>query len=463
MASRELIILGAGFSAAISPEMPLLNTLGIAAIERAGLTGDPRVPTSKFSEGFTFENWLTTLAEDQPHLSSVVNGDNAALFLRLRSAMVEILGEAEQSALGEGLPSWLASLILLLHHRQATVITFNYDRLIEIALERVSVVDTSPQNLALVSTRDVLWNRPPVPVGDDVYGGNFLPTFRLLKLHGSLDWWIAPHDETGSTLVRKRLEIVNGVPRAMSDAERSQLLPGREVFAVPPTLSKAPYYRNFLTRELWSSSYEALREASTISIVGYSVPAADVTLLGMIEQATRQREVSVEVVNLSPGPIVKRLRDMGIDNVSEIGGGNCVAEFVERYSTRANERFSHSMRLNGPLAPPDYPVVVTTKMVDKENLFYRVIDQHVEGTCLVLEAIPRGRNFMNAASNDALFGDLQPRPMSVEIAKALEANSKVIVRVEGRTFLPVSAVPASGPIPGGPLALLVSAVETRTD
>ena len=70
---------------------------------------------------------------------------------------------------------------------------------------------------------------------------------------------------------------------------------------------------------------------------------------------------------------------------------------------------------------------------------------------------------MNAASNDALFGDLQPRPMSVEIAKALEANSKVIVRVEGRTFLPVSAVPASGPIPGGPLALLVSAVETRTD
>ena len=202
--------------------MPLLNTLGIAAIERAGLTGDPRVPTSKFSEGFTFENWLTTLAEDQPHLSSVVNGDNAALFLRLRSAMVEILSEAEQSALDEGPPSWLASLILLLHHRQATVITFNYDRLIEIALERVSVVDTSPQNLALVSTRDVLWNRPPVPVGDDVYGGNFLPTFRLLKLHGSLDWWIRRSTDPLKGPLLSKLLNPRTLELVLCGAERSQ-------------------------------------------------------------------------------------------------------------------------------------------------------------------------------------------------------------------------------------------------
>jgi hypothetical protein len=461
MASHEVVILVAGFSAALSAKMPLLNTLGVSAIERAGLSGDPRVPTAKFGEGFNFENWLTTLAEDQPHLSSVVNGENLALFLRLRSAMVEILSEAEQSALDETSPSWLATLILLLHHRQATVITFNYDRLIEIAIERLAVVDPSPQNLALVSTRDVLWNRPPVPVGDDVYGGDFLPTFRLLKLHGSLDWWIAPHDETGSTLVRKRLEIADGMPRTTSDAQRSQLLPGRDVFAVPPTHSKAPYYRNFLTRELWNSSYEALRTASVISIVGYSLPAADVTLLGMLEQATRGREVTVEVVNLKPQPIAGRLREMGIDNIGEVGGPDCVAQFVENYSTRANERFVHSMKLNGPLVPQDYPVVVTTKMVDKENLFYRVINQHVEEAYLVLEAIPRGRNFMNAASNDAL-GDIQPRPMSVEIAKALEASSRVIVRAEGRTFLPVTAAPASAPIPGGPLALLVSAVETWT-
>ncbi|HEY5265641.1 MAG TPA: hypothetical protein VIJ40_02390 [Acidimicrobiales bacterium] len=458
MTSREVVVLGAGFSHAISAKMPLLNDLGVAAIERVGLTGDPRVPTTKFREGFTFENWLTTLAEDQPHLSSAVNGDNAALFLKLRNSVVEVLNEAEIFALMETPPRWLATLVLLLHHRQATVVTFNYDRLIEIALERLFVVDTSPKDLALVGARDALLNRPPVPVGDDVYGGDFFRTFQLLKLHGSLDWWIAPHDETGSTLIRKRLEVKDGFPQAMNAAQRSQLLPGREVFAVPPTHSKAPYYRNFITRELWSSSYEVLREASTISIVGYSLPAADVTLLGMLEQATRGRDIHVEVVNREPEPIAKRLRDMGIANVSEISGDDSVEQFVSNYAARANDRFRYSMRLNGPLAPPDYPVVVTTKMVDKENLFYRVIDLHNEASCLVLDAIPRGRNFTNAASNDEL-GDIHPRSMSVEIAKALEGSSRVVVRVGERTLLPVSTVTASGPILGGPLALLVSAVE----
>jgi len=464
MTSRDVVILGAGFSHAISPAMPLLNTLGIAVIERAGLAGDPRVPKSAFGEGFTFENWLTILADDQPHLSAAVNGDNAALFLKLRDAMVEVLSEAEKSTLEEKPPPWLASLTLLLHHRRATVVTFNYDRLLEVALERLLIVDPSPRDPALVGIRDVLWNRPPVAVGDDVYGGNFFPTFRLLKLHGSLDWWIAPHDESGSTLIRKRLQIVNGAPQAMTDAQRSQLLPGREVFAVPPTHSKAPYYRNFLTRELWSSSYRALQEATTISIVGYSLPAADVMLLGMLEQATRDRDVHIEVVNPDPGPIAERLRGMGMHNVSEISSTECVADFVDKYAERASDAFRHSMRLNGPLIPPDFPVVVTTKMAEGENLFYRVIDLHVEGDSgrLVLDAIPRGRALANAASADEL-GDIHPRPMAVEIAKALTGTTKIIVRVEERTFLPLTAAQAWGPGPGGPIALLVSALEIRTN
>jgi hypothetical protein len=64
----DVIILGAGFSKAIFPEMPTLDELGTLSIKRAGLTDDPLIPILSSPSGFTFETWLATLAEPQPYL-----------------------------------------------------------------------------------------------------------------------------------------------------------------------------------------------------------------------------------------------------------------------------------------------------------------------------------------------------------------------------------------------------------
>lgn len=453
------MIFGAGFSNAISTRMPLVNDLGVLAIERAGLDRDTEIPSFPFSAAFTFENWLTSLAEDQPHLSQAENSQNRALFTRLKTAIAQVLTEIERSVVEEDQPPWLAQLTLLLHHRRATVMTFNYDRLLEVSLERLYLVHDAPWSPRMVEVRDTLWGLPPVPSFSGEPDGGFAPTFRLLKLHGSLDWWIAPNDDNGTSLLRHESQLINDVPRPLSETERSRTLPGREIFIVPPMLSKSPYYRNFVTRELWRTSFKALREAKTISIVGYSLPAADVMLLGMLEQATRGRDVRIEVVNLDTSDVASRLDAMEFLNVVEYSGEECLPKFVSAFAERSEADLRELLRYRGPVVPPDNALVVTTK-VGADSLYSRVVEIHLDETTgmAVLKAIPRGRNLSIAASGDE-FGEVKPRPMAVELAKAIEDAKGIVIREGKRTLRPVSAEIAWGHSGGGPVALLLCAVD----
>jgi hypothetical protein len=104
-------------------------------------------------------------------------------------------------------------------------------------------------------------------------------TFRLLKLHGSLDWWAVPKDVSGATLNREETYGTFERPAELTDEERHRTLHGRERFIIPPLSLKGTYYRNPLTRELWRQADQALHRATRISIVGYSIPPADFVMV----------------------------------------------------------------------------------------------------------------------------------------------------------------------------------------
>lgn len=182
----DVFILGAGFSRAVSTEMPLTDALGKRAIERAGVQADPRVPKRGFTKG-RFETWLSRLAEDQPDLDEARNLENRALFTRLSAALAEVLDEAQEAALADGLPGWLDRLIRAAHVRGSTVLTFNYDTLVERAVDQAGL--WSYQAGRGVHWFDVMGDMPPevvVPGGlaEEGYEGR---TVELLKLHGSLN------------------------------------------------------------------------------------------------------------------------------------------------------------------------------------------------------------------------------------------------------------------------------------
>jgi hypothetical protein len=128
--TRDVLILGAGFSRAVSDHLPLVDELGNSCLDVGGLRDDPRVPVGGFRGG-SFETWLSRLADELPYLSVQENLENQALFEQFGAAIASVLGEGVQEALAGGCPVWLTEFVRVAHKRRATLITFNYDPLIE--------------------------------------------------------------------------------------------------------------------------------------------------------------------------------------------------------------------------------------------------------------------------------------------------------------------------------------------
>jgi hypothetical protein len=105
-ATRDVLILGAGFSRAVSDRLPLVDELGNSCLVDVSLGDDPRVPDGGFSGG-SFETWLSRLADEQPYLRVQENLENQALFERFSAAISDVLGDAVQQTLAAGCPDWL--------------------------------------------------------------------------------------------------------------------------------------------------------------------------------------------------------------------------------------------------------------------------------------------------------------------------------------------------------------------
>lgn len=305
----DALILGAGFSRAVSDGMPLVDELGNMCLAAGGFRGDPRVPAGGFSGG-SFETWLSRLADEQPYLTAGENLENQALFERFSSAIAEVMGERVQEALAGGCPAWLADFVRVAHERRARVVTFNYDTLVECAAGTGLLFEWGMREP--VFWAELTGDVPSWPPGPAHLGAEPAETLRLLKLHGSLNWYWAQGDASGVSIARRKLPGFFGGPDAYTEEDRRRVLPGRVPFVVPPSAVKSPYYRNPVIREIWQQAAAALRSARRVFILGYSLPPTDLTFAGMLADALRSSAAPLTVVDLR-GPAVKdRLVSLGI-------------------------------------------------------------------------------------------------------------------------------------------------------
>lgn len=302
-ANDEVFILGAGFSRAISEHLPLTDELGNLVLERDPDHLGRSASKSYFSNG-TFESWLSRRGESQPYLSAAENLASQAVFARGTNLIAEVLDERVANALRGPMPTWLGELVSIWHLRNSNVLTFNYDPLIECAFQTMSFVDWRAQSRFQWGS---LINYSPDGKAGSSYGeveGNLAPhsSFRLWKLHGSLNWHWVPGDETGATVRRGRLPGEFGQPNPVTDVELNWSAPGRERFIVPPAALKSGYYGNPVTRAIWRRSYEALSRAKRITLMGYSIPQTDLSTSGMLAEAlATATEARVRVVDFNPG------------------------------------------------------------------------------------------------------------------------------------------------------------------
>jgi hypothetical protein len=424
----DVFILGAGFSRAIADLMPLTDELGNLVVDACGLGSDPRIPSEGFTNGY-FENWLSLLAEPQPQLRSYQNTSNRALFGQVADGIATVLERRQLDVLAKEPPAWLNDLLSVLHVRRAAVLTLNYDNLVESAVEGHHLWDHLANQR--ITTQDILNGIPQL--AQPTYaslGGRVNRTFSLLKLHGSLRWYWSPDDKTGATLQRWTTPGSFGAPLELDEALRSRLMPGREPFLVPPASLKSSYYRNLVTRELWRRASDALSEATTIYLCGYSMPATDVVFAGMIRDAVRQRSVRVVVADPRADEIGTRASRLGIDpsTIECLDGDRPIAALVADYVDRQATEIATDLMSTRAVDDSSLGSLVVS-WGEEESLSHRLVHAVVG----IQVAPDRSEIVLMLHDHNHGLHVLAPQPSQLgELIGAIEGCRRVVADVGGR-------------------------------
>ena len=334
---RDVFILGAGFSKTVSTQMPTMVELGAEVRERLSDDGSlaSAIPASL---GDNIELWMTYLSQPQPWLRKPDIDLHRSLGGRIRQSITDVVEERTVSASASIAPDWLRRLIMAWHRRQAVVITLNYDTLIEKAARDFQV----PEKKSVLHPADIY---PPYFAniisrsGAGLWGSDVLRTFRLLKLHGSVNWHYSGREVFyGETIFFSDVpEFGPTADEAAHDATTAELrdmTADKETLLIPPVSEKTTYFNNETVRALWKDAAAALQGAAAFYIVGYSLPISDLGMRFFLAGNSPDVDSPIHVVDIDTN-VLERYRkflnraDMGAEYV---GLDNPVVQFACDYA-----------------------------------------------------------------------------------------------------------------------------------
>lgn len=286
-------LLGAGFSKAISSNMPTMAELGEALALR---TRYGMVPGAISGD---VESVLTYTSVPQPWLPEPAILRNRAVFEELVVGIVNVLEERTNTAMQEELPlkGWLHTLVAHWHQEQSSIVSLNYDTLLERAA-------CSYDDLVDGSGRLTLQNLYPIPLTPapmrriPIVGSEQRSTFRLIKLHGSVNWFYSSRATPGDQIyLGLGSEWTNETARDNWKDDVRDKVPA----IIPPTLDKGSYLNHDSLRSLWAQAAEALRNADRVVVMGYSLPDTDLTMRFFMENCSEDWN-SKELVVVDKNP-----------------------------------------------------------------------------------------------------------------------------------------------------------------
>jgi len=472
VAPHMVLILGAGFSRSVSDHLPLVDELGNEAAGVVGLGPADGVPTPFL--GGEFEVWLSRQAQPQPYRSAAEDADAHARYLRLADGIARVIDQRVAAALERPAPDWLVALVRVLHARRATVLTFNYDPLVECAVKAARLhdwttlirygVDDPPGQP--VGYRNVLVDGEPRPHFGG-YGGGVgaagLSTFRLLKLHGSTTWYGVPGDLTGAALRSFRLPGRFGAPNAIDDAERRREMPGHYPFIVPPTASKNGFYGDPLLRQIWEQAARALRSDAQVHLVGYSLSLTDLVTRGLLQDNLPAGSV-VDVADRDPRAalpadpprVVERLGDLGYVEGNVHGGSRCIPDLVEALVAQQASQVLAQL-VDRTVPGSDYtgkPMVVGSEP-DRLAVVTRIRPGIGDDVVLETQGDWTGYPLARAAPTPTL-------PMLEELsARVVSGRGKLLAQVPGGAVVPIIDVDGfSSPLGAGSWTVLMPSTDS---
>lgn len=264
------------------------------------------------------EAWLTSLAAPQPFDSPSQRHRRRAAFLDVAELIASSITACERLALAADAPRWLKRLVTCWHYGTSTVLTFNYDTIVEatmLSLVLRGADATQSKRLERAIPRTATGGYPPLfPRSGRRFAEQLdAGTLRLIKLHGSVNWW----SRTSSNDV---FSIVDGesVSAWGTAPDHRPPMTGLNPMIVPPIADKSGQYTNSTIETLWFEAAESLQKASTLILFGYSLPQTDTTTAALLAENLNP-EAAVVIVDRHPSDVAERLRTLVQNRVIEIG------------------------------------------------------------------------------------------------------------------------------------------------
>lgn len=330
---ETVYLLGAGFARAISRRMPLLQELGERVQAAVGRGREIPAPvTAMMAENFAHA--LSYLEQAKPWVTEADNLRHRALYLDLSNAIARDLEDTAQAIGREAraVPRWAGALVRHWHERRSVVVTLNYDTLIE-----AMAAGMEPGAADGIATQDIY---PPLLTDAGLRSGEKRPeprkpSFRLLKLHGSTNWY---YSGRAAAYGEPIYFVPPLVTRRADERDRRQhearlrAVADKYPFLVPPIYDKSPLLTHETIRALWFEAGEALRGARRVVCMGYSLPESDLTMNHFLRTTCAKR---AEFVIVDPAADVERrfqrlFKGMPVRVTRFAAAGKGIAEFVER-------------------------------------------------------------------------------------------------------------------------------------
>lgn len=337
---NDVFILGAGFSKAISNEMPLVKRgeLSNEVLKSYKLRDSIPVEIRRMIEE-NFENALDFLASHKPWLSESENQRHRAIYLDLTYAIRAVFWCKRK--VWDSPPHWLEELIAYWHTHRCAIITLNYDMLIESIASTIyshkqyaiPTADLYPIRFtdAALTNRlsEATSHKIEIPIG----------TFRLFKLHGSINWFYSGRENFfGEELFC--IPCSGETDRFFDDVDKTdwRRLGGKCPLIVPPTSDKSGFFQHEALRSMWFQAGEAIRRASRVICFGYSLPDSDLTMAQFLRSCAPTCRIGFKIVDLDEGDkcetkvehFSRIIGKEAYEYHQEYSGACCILRFIEK-------------------------------------------------------------------------------------------------------------------------------------
>jgi hypothetical protein len=300
---KKLFILGAGFSKAFSQEMPLMKDLA-SCIDAEIKKFDKDSVYRKF--GTDIEGLLTYLYQEVPWRPDYDSKHDEGLLLKLLDCIGEHIAKCEEKAFKKEPPDWAKQFVNYIHDKELTIATFNYDTILEKLSKGLKLKVETGSNLDIFSIYRIpislLKYRIGLPIWDGI--STDYHTYRLIKLHGSINWYFAREGNLLNMPVyymevnEDRYEFGNQEGQnEFIKISKMDLKP----LIIPPVAEKSPFYGNQLVKILWAELKKAVNDADEIYCVGYSLPKTDYTTQIFFSAVINKDRRKVYIVNRKCG------------------------------------------------------------------------------------------------------------------------------------------------------------------